>query len=644
MKNANNKNDYLGGAAIAAGGFGCVFLPALKCKGEERPTGKVVSKLLTKGNADDEFNEAKEIQQILKTGLGESTYNEYFIFPEKQCTPDVLTKDDLINYDKKCKNLTKKGFTEKTINQNLTSVGIIELPNGGSDLDKTIKTMKSPKEFKEFNRSAINLLTKAVVPMNKLGVAHFDLKSPNILIDDNKQMRIIDWGLSLINEKSSVPSGALSRPVQYNLPFGAVLFNNSIIATINNKLKKIQFNVYENYKQELKTQISTIMYDIVIYNFKKEDGHIPYVSSSLEKHFNMKGNTGFMYFLCNLFTNYLTEAVINFINPSTKKFDALKYFNDVVMKNCDVWGFITIYDDILSNNKHLSNVYRNRLKAVVYKYLYSTEYAAEPIDINILTDDLKHIFPFNDKIKTPPVSNNDIQPKNVTSKSKKNSTSKTRALERAAKILRGSEKNVFTNNNKTKKQKNKPTRPPPLPPQEARLFRDSKDNFLAKIKEGTQNAAMEEKRLKALEMVYEKHVKANPVIKNDKKVVISANKISSTKARNFRNKLFKCPNGTRRNKKTGECEPTNNNSKFTANKTVRCPNGTRRNKKTGECEPITDNKTKPVKKLGLFGQVLANANKDIPDNKQLAANKQPVADDQSVANTDSGSLFARLGF
>ena len=111
---------------------------------------------------------------------------------------------------------------------------------------------------------------------------------------------------------------------------------------------------------------------------------------------------------------------------------------------------------------------------------------------------------------------------------------------------------------------------------------------------------MEEKRIKILETDYEKHVKANPVIKNDKKVIISANKNSSTKARNFRNKLFKCPNGTRRNKKTGKCEPTNNNSKSTANKTVRCPNGTRRNKKTGKCEPITDNKTKPMKKLGLF--------------------------------------------
>ena len=66
-----NKNIVLdnytsfGGEAIAAGGFGCVFLPPLKCKGEDRPTGKVVSKLLTKSNATSEFREAKDIQPAL---------------------------------------------------------------------------------------------------------------------------------------------------------------------------------------------------------------------------------------------------------------------------------------------------------------------------------------------------------------------------------------------------------------------------------------------------------------------------------------------------------------------------------------------------------------------------------------------------
>jgi hypothetical protein len=49
----------------------------------------------------------------------------------------------------------------------------------------------------------------------------------------------------------------------------------------------------------------------------------------------------------------------------------------------------------------------------------------------------------------------------------------------------------------------------------------------------------------------------------------------------------RCPNGTRRNKKTGHCESTKQKSPSVLSvklKKKRCPNGTRRNKKTGACE------------------------------------------------------------
>ena len=41
----------------------------------------------------------------------------------------------------------------------------------------------------------------------------------------------------------------------------------------------------------------------------------------------------------------------------------------------------------------------------------------------------------------------------------------------------------------------------------------------------------------------------------------------------------RCPNGTRRNKTTGNCEKRSSSSSK-----KRCPNGTRRNKTTGNCE------------------------------------------------------------
>lgn len=65
----------------------------------------------------------------------------------------------------------------------------------------------------------------------------------------------------------------------------------------------------------------------------------------------------------------------------------------------------------------------------------------------------------------------------------------------------------------------------------------------------------------------------------------------------------RCPNGFRRNKMTGECEPKAEKvnkpkvqSKPKAHnieKPKKCPNGFRRNKKTGECEPKAGKVNKP---------------------------------------------------
>jgi hypothetical protein len=553
----------LGGRAIAAGGFGCVFLPPLKCKGIERPTGKIVSKLLTTENAIDEFNEAKEIQSILKTNLSLEIYNRYFIFPEKQCEPDALTKDDLVNFDKKCKNLTKKGIMAKTINKKLKSVRIIELVNGGSDLDDIIDGMKTMTELGKFNKNIIELLKNAIVPMNRLGILHYDLKSGNILADKNYEMRVIDWGLSVISKNNRVPDGS-SRPIQYNLPFSTVLFNKNIIDQIDKALKKMSLD--KNYKETIKPELSTIIHNIVVEKFAyTERGHIGSVSRGISKVFNIKGEKNF--FIYNLLSNYLTEAVINFINPHTKTFDATKYFNEVAAKNCDIWGIITIYDDIYTHFRYKLDESPDleRLRLLVIRYLYSTEFAGKPIDIDNLVNELIDIIPFSGEIKT---SNASI---------KKNHTKTPRKTEDNSVI------NLISSE-----------------PNNASIKKNSVgdlDSFDSKIF-SVQNKKIDVGDLLTTETDPNSHTKT---------------------------KKKRCKNGTRRNKKTGKCEDINRvrdqkkiatTSKLTPmppsllehletypnevkiadavkkKKVVigekktrkRCKNGTRRNKKTGECD------------------------------------------------------------
>ena len=408
-KKETNKNEYfgLGGAAIAAGGFGCIFLPPLKCKGEERPTGKVVSKLLTTRNAEKEFNEAKDIQKILKDTLGEDIYNKYFIFPEKKCEVDTLDKDDLKNFNEKCRNLTRHNINVNNINTKLTDLRILELTNGGSDLDTIIDSMKTQADFKKFNISLIELLTKAIIPMNQVGVLHFDLKAPNILINDDYQMRLIDWGLSVVAKNNIIPLGATSRPIQYNIPFSSLLFNPKLIAKINKVLKTFYFK--DDYKTYIKPKLNANIFNIIISDSKiKETGHIGYVSKNLKLHFNLENDKP--YFIYNLLTTYITEAILNFININKKEFDSVKYFYDVCSKNADIWGLLTVYDDILINNKNVltPNQYE-QLSMIIFRYLYSPEFAGKPIDVDILVNELSSITLTSSNkittIKKKPVSN-----------------------------------------------------------------------------------------------------------------------------------------------------------------------------------------------------------------------------------------------
>ena len=78
----------------------------------------------------------------------------------------------------------------------------------------------------------------------------------------------------------------------------------------------------------------------------------------------------------------------------TADFDAKGYFQEVYRYNVDVWGFLTAYQDLLTNVVSRSySSYRNSivcqlLSDVLFKYCYSPEYAAKRIPVDQLADDL----------------------------------------------------------------------------------------------------------------------------------------------------------------------------------------------------------------------------------------------------------------
>jgi hypothetical protein len=100
------------------------------------------------------------------------------------------------------------------------------------------------------------------------------------------------------------------------------------------------------------------------------------------------------------------------------------------------------------------------------------------------------------------------------------------------------------------------------------------------------------------------------------------------------NPKSRCPNGTHRNKKTGNCDK---NTTMKAKKFERCPKGTRRNKYTGECvKNIQENTLK--KKTPVFDE---KHQPGIKIKKFMLQNRQKIrALFLNTICTDSGSCIA----
>jgi hypothetical protein len=204
----------------------------------------------------NEYNEIKRFIPILKTI---PNYKDYFIISDYTlCKPDKLTPNDLEDFNKvKCSPLKKLNITAKNINYNLDELLAINMPYGGKDIDDFIKdTIYERNIIVIFNEKMIDLLTNAIIPMNKRGIFHGDLKSNNILVNGENNimyLRIIDWGLSgiympnVLNESQFsesgfrddwklIPTKFRDRPFQYNVPFSSILFSKKFNEIYSNLL------------------------------------------------------------------------------------------------------------------------------------------------------------------------------------------------------------------------------------------------------------------------------------------------------------------------------------------------------------------------------------------------------------------------
>ena len=391
----------IGGKVIAAGGFGCVFRPTLKCKNKSKKYNGV-SKLLVKENATEEYQEILDIKPILKKITNS---NNYFIADDiEYCTPDKLNDDDFENFNK-CKHcLIDRGFDKNNINYNLDKLGLLQIPDGGKDIDHVIALNIKFEDLKSINNALISLLVNGIIKMNEYKLYHFDIKASNIMYKNGKA-KLIDWGLACIQKKDEIPECATRRPFQYNAPFSNILFDKNFPEWYHLQLK--------NHKK-----YNSIAYDWI--NIKKGghshfDLHKDYINSIKNDLFqihlskkiliNADENNYYM----NVIINYLVNIFKKFTDTKNKMFMSNKYFNDVFSKNIDIWGFLSTYIPFMLYSDNFEFV--QKISNIINKYLYGGHYAAIPIDTKKLVNDLRNLNVSFSKYKGDAFDNKTISKK-----------------------------------------------------------------------------------------------------------------------------------------------------------------------------------------------------------------------------------------
>jgi len=388
-------NKQNGGSVIASGGFGCIFEPALKCETDVTRAANKITKLMTSKNATDEYKQIQHFKSILQVI---PNYESYFLLNDfTLCKPDKLTKEDLDNY-KKCKALNKKNITIKNINNSLDQILALNMPYGGIEVEHFIQNYFVPSNIVQLNNYLIQLLVHGIVPMNKLNVYHCDIKDSNILVQFTKKglnTRLIDWGLSFIHtNKNALPKKIYRRPFQYNIPFSSILFNKVFMQKYNDFLS------IHNNPTFFQIREFVVNY-IFIWNDIRGSGHLSAINDIVRKLtinelVSIQKNKIKEHFIEYDFTYYyIIEYLSSILAKYTQngKLDIMTYFNNVFLKNIDIWGFVMIYIvlyEYLYESFNKLNEYQmqfiNKLKYIIIHFLYETP--TEPINVLSLADEL----------------------------------------------------------------------------------------------------------------------------------------------------------------------------------------------------------------------------------------------------------------
>jgi serine/threonine protein kinase len=334
-----------------------VFDPALKCKHRSRDIhDDTVSKLGYTQSAEFEMREYEQIRQFI-TQI--KNYDKYFNMRASVCEPDALGPEDLAGFNDVCHLFTETSIDASNVNANLDKLRAINMPNLGTDLKGWME--QSPLDahrLRRLNDHISELLVRAVVPMNRLGVMHHDLKSENLMMDRaGANVRIIDWGLAgIATPQAPIPERYfMNNPVTFNRPFSTMLVSDDLrIAPAPEEVAPFVAKLYREYRD-----LAPIGHTYYTYIFEAMFG-LPaeaanrMVNAAVER--------------------YNADILRHYTDHGRREFRLHDYFSNVYRYNTDVWGTLTVfYSMFMMPRSHFilpDAVYHDMLRR--YRALFTT--------------------------------------------------------------------------------------------------------------------------------------------------------------------------------------------------------------------------------------------------------------------------------
>ena len=180
-----------GGELYDKGGYGCIFIPSLICKGENETPKHVISKIAMTADAQEEFAIATKIRNL-------PFWKNFYVVPESMCIPANrdIQKDEGLD---SCELLDLGNDTRSSLS--LSAFRILRMKFGGTPL--------SQHRFNFYRDSFTDFsihLIAAVANLTLHGIVHRDIHQGNILVDDVSIPRLIDFNLSVDVTRKLTPS------------------------------------------------------------------------------------------------------------------------------------------------------------------------------------------------------------------------------------------------------------------------------------------------------------------------------------------------------------------------------------------------------------------------------------------------------